>query len=436
MRKLFLSILCAGGLCMIVYAQDSTTAREHIKYLSSRELHGRGAAYDGEHRAAEYILKCLESYGAEPLGEEYVQKYKNPAFVMEGDVIGKVGGKPLVAGEDFRIMPFSKPLNAKYRLIRISPADLINPQKINDINKKYADILPQSLIYIDNTNVKFKKKKDEEKYKEALAKIKFLLPFKAAGIIEGVDKMPVWGLSETHYKRNLAYIYMKADKITDKDKSVELYYSNELTEYNHYNVCGMIPGTEFPDQYIVLTCHYDHLGAMGEDVYFPGAHDNASGCAFVLNMAKYFREHPCKYSVVFLFFSGEESGLLGSKHFVENPLIPLDNIKYLINFDLLGGGDEGIMLVNSTEGKELELYKHLMDINEDLQLVPKIAQRSNAANSDHYFFTEKKVPAIFMYTMGGKVGGYHDTSDTNENCSLTMFDNIFKLFTTLIEKED
>lgn len=435
MKKLFLSILCAGGLCLIVYAQDSTTAREHIKYLSSPELHGRGVAYDGEHLAAEYIRKNLENFGVEPLGEEYIQKYEKAAFSMEGDVIGKVGGRPIVAGEDFRIMPFSQPLNNKYRLIRIKPSDLINSKKINEINKKYADILPQSLIYIDNTNVKFKKKKDEEKYKEALAKIKFISPFKAAGIIEGVDKMPSWGLSETYYERKLAYIYMKADKIRDKDKSVELYYNNKLTEYIHYNVCGMIPGTEIPDQYIVLTCHYDHLGAMGEDVYFPGAHDNASGCAFVLNMAQYLREHPSRYSVVFLFFSGEESGLLGSKFFTDNPLIPLEEIKYVINFDLLGGGDEGITLVNSAEGKGRVIYKRLLEINEKYQLLPKIAERQNAPNSDHYFFTQHDVPAVFMYTMGGKVGGYHDTSDTNENCSLTMFDNIFKLFTTLIEEE-
>ena len=436
MKKLFLSIVCIGGIFLMVQAQDSLTAREHIKYLSSKDLHGRGVAYDGEHLAAEYIRKSLESFGVEPLSEEYIQKYEMPAFSMEGEVIGKAGGRPLLAGEDFRIMPFSKPLNDKYRLIRISPSDLINSKKINEINKKYADILPQSLIYFDNTNVKFKKKKDEEKYKEALSKIKFRLPFKAAGIIEGVDKMPVWGLSETYYKRDLAYIYMKADKIKDKDKSVEFYYTNQLTEYTHYNVCGIIPGTEFPEQYIVLTCHYDHLGAMGEGVYFPGAHDNASGCAFVLNTAQYFREHPCKYSVVFLFFSGEESGLLGSKYFTENPLIPLENIKYLINFDLLGGGNDGIMLVNSTEGKGLEIYRRLQEFNEGEQLVPKISQRSNAANSDHYFFTKHKVPAIFMYTMGGKVGGYHDISDTNENCSLTMFDNIFKLFTLLIGKEE
>ena len=436
MRKILFSIFCACILFIAAQAQDSTTAREHIKYLSSKELHGRGIAYNGEHLAAEYIMKNLIDYGVEPLGGEYIQKYEKAGFAMKGDVIGKAGGRPLVAGEDFRIMPFSKSLNDKFRLIRISPSDLISIKKIKAINKKYADILPQSLIYIDNTNVKFKKKKDEEEYKEALGRIKFFYPFKAAGILEGVDKMPAWGLSETFYKRSLAYIYIKADKISDKDKSVEFYYTNKLTEYTHFNVCGMIPGTEQPEQYIVLTCHYDHLGAMGEDVYFPGAHDNASGCAFVLSMSQYFAEHPCKYSIVFLFFAGEESGLLGSKYFTENPLIPLENIKYVINFDLLGGGDDGIMLVNSTEGKGLELYKKLMDINEGEQLLPKIAQRSNAANSDHYFFTQHKVPAIFMYTMGGKTGAYHDTSDTNENCSLTMFDNIFKLFRMLIEKEE
>lgn len=436
MRKLFLTILCAGGLCLIVQAQDSTVAREHIRYLSSKELHGRGVAYNGEHNAAKYIIQQLTEHGIEPLGKDFIQKYEQAAFAMEGDVKCILEGEHLIAGEDFRIMPFSISLNDKYNLIRISPRDLINKKKIEAINNKYADVMSHSLIYIDNTKVKFKKKKDEEQYTAALASLKRLNPFNSAGIVEGVDKMPAWGLSGTNFKRNLAYIYLKADKISDKDKDVEFYYTNKLTKYTHFNVCGMVPGTEHPEQYIVLTCHYDHLGAMGEEVYFPGAHDNASGCAFVLNMAQYFSEHPCKYSIAFLFFAGEESGLLGSKHFCDNPLIPLENIKYVINYDLLGGGDDGIMLVNSTEGKGLELYKHLMEINEGEQLLPKIAQRSNAANSDHYFFTQHKVPAIFMYTMGGKTGAYHDPSDTNENCSLTMFDNIFKLFRTLIEKEE
>ena len=436
MKKIFLSILCACGLLIAVQAQDSNTAREHIKHLSSKELHGRGAAYEGEHLAAEYIVKNLSEYGVEPLTEEYVQKYEYPSFIMEGDVKCRIGKQTLKLGEDYRILPFSQTLNGKYRLIHIKPADLINNKSIKSINKKCADMGYESLIYLDGTKAQFKKKKDEETYNQAYTKALSKNPFNTSGIIVGVDKMPTWGLVGTNYKRDLACIYMKSDIISDNTKSLEIYYTNELKDYTHLNVCGIIKGTEQPEEYIVLTCHYDHLGAMGEDVYFPGAHDNASGCAFVLNMAKYFAEHPCRKSIVFLFFAGEESGLIGSKYFTDNPLIPLENIKYVINFDLLGGGDDGIMLVNSTEGKGLELYKRLMEFNENEQLLPKIAQRSNAANSDHYFFTQKKVPAIFMYTMGGKVGGYHDLSDTYENCSLTMFDNIFKLFTTLIEKEE
>ena len=435
MKKLFFSIFCACGLLIAVQAQDSTTAREHIKYLSSKKLHGRGVAYDGERHAAEYLRDRLIEFGAEPLGEDFFQPYEMPAFAMEGTVKCHIGKQALKAGEDYRILPFSKSLNGEYRLIRIKPSVLISPQKIDAINKKYADILPQSLIYLDNTNIKFKKEKDETQYKTALASLKRLNPFNSAGIIEGVDKMPAWGLSGTNFKRNLAYIYIKADKICGKDNTIELYYTNELVDYTHNNVCGILPGTKHPEQYIVLTGHYDHLGAMGDELYFPGAHDNASGCAFLLNMAQYFSAHSCEYSIVFLFFAGEESGLLGSKVFTEHPLVPLKNIKYVINFDLLGGGDEGIMLVNSAEGKGLEIYKRLTEINENEHLLPKISQRGNAPNSDHYFFTQHKVPAIFMYTLGGKTGNYHDPSDSNENCSLTMFDNIFKLFRMLIEKE-
>jgi acetylornithine deacetylase/succinyl-diaminopimelate desuccinylase-like protein len=436
MKKLFLSILCIGGLYLIVPAQDSTTARDHIKYLSSIELHGRGVAYEGEHLAADYIINNLANCGVEPLAEEYVQKYEHAGFIMEGEVKCNVGPQELVAGEDYRILPFSKPLHGEYTLIHVNPSDLINNKKIKAINKKYANISDHSLIYIDESQVNFKNDKEAELYKKACAKSEYINPFNSQGIIRNLKTRMVWGLANTDFERPLAYIYMNTDKINSKTRSIEFYYENKLADFTHLNVCGIIKGTEHPEQYIVLTCHYDHLGAMGDKVYYPGAHDNASGCAFVLNMAKYLQEHPCRYSVVFLFFSGEESGLLGSKYFTEHPLIPLSDIKYLINFDLLGGGDEGIMLVNSTEGEGLQIYKRLMEINDDGQLVPKIAQRSNAPNSDHYFFTQHKVPAIFLYTMGGKVGAYHDISDTNENCSLTMFDNIFRLFTTLLDKEE
>lgn len=436
MKKSFLTLLCVWSLCIAVQAQDSTKAREHIKFLTSKELHGRGVGYNGEFLAAEYIRDQLNQLGVEPLGDDYYQPYELPAFSMEGDVKCMIDDKSLTAGKDYRILPFSKTLIGDFNLIQIKPSDLINSKKIDGINKKYAPIMGKSLVYFDDSKANFKKKDDKEKYKKACEISQYKNPFNSLGIIKGSEKMPAWGMAHTDFERDLAYLYMDAHCISSNSKIISLHYFNELIPYTHNNVCGIIPGTEHPEEYIVLTCHYDHLGSMGEEVYFPGAHDNASGCAFVLNMAQYFSEHPCKYSMVFLFFAGEESGLVGSKFFTENPLIPLNEIKYLLNFDLLCGGDEGITLVNSTEGAGKDLYVRIQELNDELKLLPKIAERDNAPNSDHYFFTQHKVPALFLYTLGGKTGGYHDPSDTCEACALTMFDNIFRLFTTLIGKEE
>lgn len=434
MKKIIpIFLLCLHSF--FAYTQDSSQAREHIKYLSSKELHGRGVAYNGENLAAGYLQSQLRKLGVEPLGNNYFQSYELAGFALEGKIHCDIDGQELTPGDDYRIAPFSQSLNGTYPIIHIPYSTLIDSKKIDKIKQKYGNNLAKCLIYIDDTKAHFKKEQDQKDYQNKVRMIEFDNPFHSAGIIKGVGKMSAWGLAHTHYARESAFIYMLNDKIKRNSKQITINYNNELRPYTHHNVCGIIPGTDKADEYIVLCAHYDHLGAMGENVYFPGAHDNASGCAFLLNMAQYFSQNPPKCSIVFLFFAGEESGLLGSKYFTENPLIPLQQIRFAINFDLLGGGDEGITLVNSTEGKGKDLYEKIVSINDKEQLLPKIATRQNTANSDHYFFTQQGVTALFLYTMGGKTGAYHDPSDSNDNCSLAMFDSIFKLFRILIEKE-
>src|SRR5690606_6331238 len=139
---------------------------------------------------------------------------------------------------------------------------------------------------------------------------------------------------------------------------------------------------------IVFSAHYDHLGNI-DTTYFPGANDNASGVSVLLNLMQYCKTHPLKYSVAFYFFTAEEIGLLGSEYYVKHPLFPLSRIKFLINLDLMGGGSEGIMVVNGKIfEKEFEL---LQKINEDLQLHLNIKARGKAQNSDHYWFSENGV---------------------------------------------
>ena len=219
--------------------------------------------------------------------------------------------------------------------------------------------------------------------------------------------------------------------------------------YRSQNVCGYIPGET--DTMIVFTAHYEHLGISGDTIFY-GAHDNASGTAAVMDLARLVGSGqwvvdstrgqmlhtthctlPTKYTYVFLLFSGEESGLVGSRWFAEHPLIQYSKVKLLVNIDLFCGGDDGLMVVNANS-RETAAYVDLLDrINEVQGLTPKIARRDNAANSDHYWFT-MHCPAIFIYTLGGPFGGYHSPTDTCAGCGLANYHRHMTLLRAFLEQ--
>jgi hypothetical protein len=102
----------------------------------------------------------------------------------------------------------------------------------------------------------------------------------------------------------------------------------------------------------------------------------------------------------------------------------LPSIKFLINLDLLGTGDDGMMVVNGAIfTKQFEI---LENINKEKSLVKEIKKRGKAKNSDHYWFTEKGVPSFFIYTLGG-VSFYHDIDDVEKTLPLTDYKDVFKL---------
>ena len=200
--------------------------------------------------------------------------------------------------------------------------------------------------------------------------------------------------------------------------------------YRSQNVCGYIPGET--DTMIVFTAHYEHLGMNGDTVFY-GAHDNASGTAAVMDIVRMTNLQRGHYTYVFLFFGGEESGLVGSRWFAEHPLIPLSKVKLLVNIDLFCGGDDGLMVVNANS-RETSAYVDLLQRINDLQsLTPKIGRRDNAANSDHYWFTSE-CPAIFIYTLGGPFGGYHSPTDTCEGCGLGNYHRHMNLLRAFLEQ--
>ena len=200
--------------------------------------------------------------------------------------------------------------------------------------------------------------------------------------------------------------------------------------YRSQNVCGYIPGET--DSMIVFTAHYEHLGMHGDTIFF-GAHDNASGTAAVLDLARMTAQQEGRhYTYVFLFFGGEESGLIGSGYFADMPLIKMNKVKLLVNIDLFCGGDEGLMVVNANARETAPYVDMLQRINEERGYAAKIGRRDNAANSDHYYLSQL-CPAIFIYTLGGPYGGYHSPTDTCEGCGLGNYTRFLTLIRTFLE---
>ena len=202
--------------------------------------------------------------------------------------------------------------------------------------------------------------------------------------------------------------------------------------YRSQNVCGYLPGET--DTMIVFTAHYEHLGMNGDTIFY-GAHDNASGTAAVMDLARMLSAQSLKYTCVFLFFGGEESGLVGSHHFAGHPLIDYGKVKLLVNIDLFCGGDDGLMVVNANATETNPYVERLERINDKHHYAAKIARRDNARNSDHYYFTAH-CPAIFIYTLGGPFGGYHSPTDTCDGCGLANYHRHMSLLRTFLEQLD
>lgn len=399
---------------IILFSQDIKYAHYVIDTLSSPALHGRGYTFNADKMASEFIANELIKFKIAPFNVSYFQDFLINTNVFPDKMFVAINNHELKAGEDYLIDSRSKSIDGKFKIVTLDKNIISNTKKYEKFKKKdYSKVF----LFVDTTGL------NDKSFKAEYEKIVYSNMLKAGGIISLVEKLVhVPARSQVDYVR----IIVKKSAMISKPKNIKIDENAKfLFRYKTRNVCGFIKGEV--DTFLVLTAHLDHLGTMGKDVFFPGAHDNASGCAMVLNLAKDFSQLETKphYGLVFIFFSGEELGLLGSKYFVDHPLIPLEKIKFLINLDLMGSGDEGVQIVNSTIF--VNEYNKMLEINDKYKLLPAVKKRGPAANSDHYFFYEKGVPSFFIYSLG-KYKEYHNVYDTRENIPLSGYENMFSLF--------
>lgn len=168
------------------------------------------------------------------------------------------------------------------------------------------------------------------------------------------------------------------------------------------NVVGMIRGSERPDEYIIYTAHWDHLG-VGEtvagDSIYNGAVDNASGTAAVLAIAKAFTQLPeaPERSVVFLFVTAEEQGLLGSAYYAENPIFPVEQTVANLNIDAMQsyGPTKDLVIIGYGQS-ELEEYAREVAEKQGRYLVPDLEpEKGYFFRSDHFSFAKAGIPALY-----------------------------------------
>jgi aminopeptidase YwaD len=360
------------------FTQNLNQAKSDIAFLTSKKCFGRGYTKSGLKNARNYLIKRIQFIGLKGLAEKkYLQTLTTDVNVFPGDVSVKIDGEKLSPGRDFIISEESKSTKGTFLLEQIDSVNWIG--KSNQNTDKLYLKAENKLTWSVSTN------------QADYTLIKFLKSYKIG----------------------------QAKSVTvDIDASIKKGFGMD-------NILAYVPGISKADSFIVFTAHYDHLGGMGKKTFFPGANDNASGVSMLLQLAEYYNKHPSNYSIAFMFFCGEEAGLLGSKYYSTHPAFPLEKIKFLINLDLLGTGEEGVTVVNATEFPTQ--FNSLKKINSENNFLPLIKPRGKAANSDHYWFTERGVPGFFIYTLGG-IKAYHDIFDVAETLPLTKFDSLFKLF--------
>ncbi|HLY12052.1 MAG TPA: M20/M25/M40 family metallo-hydrolase [Planctomycetota bacterium] len=187
------------------------------------------------------------------------------------------------------------------------------------------------------------------------------------------------------------------------------------------NVVAVIHGST--EESVILGAHYDHLGGDGKKVYC-GADDNASGTAVVLELARRFAKHPTKRTLVLIAFSGEEMGVLGSRYYVNHPVVAETPVA-MINMDMVGRLRESLIVFGADTGDKFKEYLSDSPI--------KIAYNKEAVGpSDHTSFVLKGIPAVHLFT--GAHADYHKPGDTADKVNFDGLRRVADLVETLTRR--
>ncbi len=414
-RPVLLLILCIRFI-QTGNAQDSALARSYINDLCAHRMAGRGYVKNGVNTAADYLVKTLKKNGVPDWSGCYYHGFSMPVISFPAAEL-RLDGRLLEPGVDFLVdynwHPGRYKQSAGLQLFR--PEDTLRLMKNNLPQPLGVPVIPEAI---------WKK----PAFAEAIMR---WVKSGDGGIgnlcLIAASRLPAWSVGRGELPVGLIQV---KDSLLLTAKRIDLKMASRYhPSFFTRNVTASVPGTRRPDSLLVLTAHYDHLGLMGKAV-FPGANDNASGVAMLLDLAAEIAKKPLPYTTVFVFFAGEEAGLLGSEAILHDRKLPLSHIRFLLNLDLMGSGETGMTVVNATVFKDD--FALLDSLNRQGKCLPEIRKRGKAANSDHYYFTEAGVPSFFWYLSGPR-SAYHDVYDVPATLTLHGYNATYRLVLSFFE---
>ena len=374
-------------------------AQRHVDVLTGPDMHGRGYELEGHIKAAAYIESQFRRMGLSPVDGRYRQPFRMPTTLFLEAPVLHVNGRALELGTEF--LPGEIGTGGKSR----------SPLPIFHLEQPIVD--NPSEMYGATDGVVILEDRDPEGLSKALS---------AANTRAAIVLVDALYLAPRPPLVSKPVFYVRRSAWPSDARTVTFDVDPRRRVVRTQNVMARIEGSE-PDSTLLLMAHYDHLGSLGRKHFFAGANDNASGVAMLLSLAEYFAHHQPRYSMVFVAFSGEEDGLRGSRYFRRNAPIDLNRVAFLLNFDMVASGEDGVTALGGS--RFTTAYQLLEDVNRRLRL-GGLSSRDVAPNSDHFPFMEAGIPGFFLYTKDG-TQPYHHVHDVPETLEWHDFWHVYAL---------
>ncbi len=444
-----LAIVSALGAQPAITEDQTITEKlsEHVRYLASDELEGRLVGSEGIKKARSYILAQFSQIGLKPaFGDtSYLQPFtfefgysltETPSF--------RIGEYALEYPIDFKIIPISASAKVSAQGVIVAGdslgelnmqtqrpfiaffhiKDSIEDERWTVVGKdgvlnwmlerseEIAKVGAKAVIFVHGNE----NNPQPDLHQFATRRIKLA----SIPVVEITYRVFQRALHANHIPQNVATSLTSSEVILrplGRGTTCWLEVSKAPRTVTEWNIGGLLRGSDRPNKCIVVGAHYDHLGYGDIASATPwrreihnGADDNASGVAALIEIARLLKQRHPPMTILFLAFSAEELGALGSEHYCSQPALPLENTVAMINLDTVGRLKEKLIIFGARSAEEF--HRLIAQTNAKYKL--DITQRKEIYGfSDQNPFYSRKIPSLHFFT--GAYPDYHTPDDDWEN---------------------